>query len=346
MLVELRREFDEIARHAGARQRRIDLVREQPVQRMAEFVEHRRHVVRADQRGLAGGGLGEIGDVVDHRLGAEQLGLADEVRHPRAARLVVALEVVEIHQPELGAVLVVDGVGHHVGLVDGDVGTALEGQPVHLVGGVEHALLEHGVQLEIGLHLGLVEIVFRLADLLGIQLPVPWLHLETLAVLGDHLLDLGGLALLLGGGRRHQLLHEGDRGLGRLGHLILEHIGRPARIAEQRRLLRAQLRRSGRSSRGCRWRRPFRRASSCWRTAPGASCGRSAMRARAAASCSAAAGRACRRACDPWRPPRPRRSRRHRARRAWPCRRRPARPPWWRRAASAGTPSRASRAAC
>ena len=72
MLVELRGEFDPVARGVGARERRILPLREQAVQRMAEFVEHGRHVVEADQRGLAGRGLGEVRDVVDDRLGAEQ----------------------------------------------------------------------------------------------------------------------------------------------------------------------------------------------------------------------------------------------------------------------------------
>ncbi len=53
MLVELGGKFDKVARHIGARQRRIVLVGEQAVQGMAEFVEHGGDVVEADQRRLA-----------------------------------------------------------------------------------------------------------------------------------------------------------------------------------------------------------------------------------------------------------------------------------------------------
>ena len=45
VLVELRRELDKIARHAGSGERLVLLVREQAMQRVAEFVEHGRHVI-------------------------------------------------------------------------------------------------------------------------------------------------------------------------------------------------------------------------------------------------------------------------------------------------------------
>ena len=67
VLVELRGKLDEVARDVGARQRRVLLVGEQAVQRVAELVEHRRHVVEADERGLARRRLREVGDVVDDR---------------------------------------------------------------------------------------------------------------------------------------------------------------------------------------------------------------------------------------------------------------------------------------
>ncbi len=54
----------------------------------------------------------------------------------------------------------------------------LEGEAVELVRGVEHAILEHVVQLEIRLDLRFIEVVFGLADLLGVELPIPRLQLE------------------------------------------------------------------------------------------------------------------------------------------------------------------------
>ena len=179
VLVELRRELDEVARRVGARQRRVLLVGEHAVQRVAELVEHGDHVVERQQRRLAGGRLGEVGDVVDHRLGAEQLRLVDEVVHPGAAALVVALEVVAVEQRQRVAVLVEHLEHAHVRLVHRNVLALLEGQPVELVGGVEHAVLQHVVELEVRLDLVLVEVVLRLAHLLGVELPVPRLQLEA-----------------------------------------------------------------------------------------------------------------------------------------------------------------------
>ena len=70
------------------------------MQRVAELVEHRRHVVERQQRRLTLCRLREVGDVEHHRLGADQLRLIDEVVHPRAATLVVTLEVIDVEQSE------------------------------------------------------------------------------------------------------------------------------------------------------------------------------------------------------------------------------------------------------
>ena len=67
VLVELRRQLDEIARHRGAGEQRIGDVRQQAVQRVAELVEQRAGVVERQQRRLARGRLGEIADVEDDR---------------------------------------------------------------------------------------------------------------------------------------------------------------------------------------------------------------------------------------------------------------------------------------
>ena len=129
------------------------------------------------QRRLARRGLLEVGHVVDHRQRAQQLGLVHQNVHPRAAVLVVALEVVAIEQRQRLAVGVEDLEDAHVRLIDGKVVALLEGEAVELVRGVEDAVLEHVVQLEVRLDLGLVQIVFRLAHLLGVELPVPGLEL-------------------------------------------------------------------------------------------------------------------------------------------------------------------------
>jgi hypothetical protein len=45
VLVKLRRQFDEIARHIGSPQQREGDIGEQPVQRVTEFVEERLRIV-------------------------------------------------------------------------------------------------------------------------------------------------------------------------------------------------------------------------------------------------------------------------------------------------------------
>ena len=74
------------------------------MQRVTELVEHRPHVVGGEQRRLARRGLSEVGDVLDHRLRAQQLRLFDKAVHPGAALLVVALEVVAVEERQRTAV--------------------------------------------------------------------------------------------------------------------------------------------------------------------------------------------------------------------------------------------------
>src|SRR5208283_2622856 len=71
MLVELRGELYEVAGHLRAGKTRIHGVCEHAMQSMAEFVEHGGYIAEADEGGLAGAGLGEIGDVEYHRYQAE-----------------------------------------------------------------------------------------------------------------------------------------------------------------------------------------------------------------------------------------------------------------------------------
>ena len=82
----------------GAGEAGVFGVGEDAVEAVSELVEHGGDVVEGDERGLAGGGLGEVGDVVDDGELVEERGLIDEVAHPGAALFVVALEVVEVDE--------------------------------------------------------------------------------------------------------------------------------------------------------------------------------------------------------------------------------------------------------
>ena len=242
VLVELRGKLDEVARRRSPGEARIFRVGEHPVQCVAELVEHRDDVVEADERRLTGRRLRQVADVVDDRPCAEQLRLTDEVRHPGAAVLVVALEVVAIKERERLAV----GVDHieyaHVGLIDRDVLALLEGDAVELVRRIEHAVLEHVVELEVRLDLRIVQVVLRLANLLGVKIPVPRLEREAAVLSVDDRLDVLALARGAGRGERHESVHEIERVLRRFRHLVLELPGRVIGKPEQGRALRAQLR--------------------------------------------------------------------------------------------------------
>ena len=73
MLVELRRELHEIARHCGTGERGVHGIGEHAMQCVAELVEHRGHVSEADERRLPGRGFREVGDIEYDRQGAEKL---------------------------------------------------------------------------------------------------------------------------------------------------------------------------------------------------------------------------------------------------------------------------------
>ncbi len=150
VLVELRRELDEIAGDGGSGEGGVFGVREHAVEGVAELVEHGDDVGKGDERGLALDGFGKVGDVVDDGQGAEQLRLRNEFAHPGSAVLVVALEVVAVEEGERLAVGVKDFEDADIRLVDGDVVAFFEGESVELVGGVEDSVLEDVVQFEVG----------------------------------------------------------------------------------------------------------------------------------------------------------------------------------------------------
>ena len=105
MLVELRGQFDEVGIDTGARDQRIGHVRQQPVQRMAELVEQRARVVEAQQRRLALRALGEVHHIDDERPDvAGELLLVAQRRHPGAAMLGGAREIVAEEQADMAAV--------------------------------------------------------------------------------------------------------------------------------------------------------------------------------------------------------------------------------------------------
>jgi hypothetical protein len=78
-------------------------------------------------------------------------------------------------------------------MVDGNIGALFESDPVELIGRIEHAVLQDIVQLKVGLDCLFVEVVPGFANLLGIEVPIPGLELETAFLGVDYGLNIFGL---------------------------------------------------------------------------------------------------------------------------------------------------------
>src|SRR5271157_3801229 len=149
MLIELRWKLYKVARSCGARKTRVFGVSKHAVQRVTKFVEHRPHIIRGEEGGLAGSRHGEIGNICDYRSRTKQLRLVDIVGHPGAALLVVAFKIVAVKECQRTAVGIKYLEHAHARCVHRKISAFLEGQSVELVRRVANAILEHIVQLEI-----------------------------------------------------------------------------------------------------------------------------------------------------------------------------------------------------
>ena len=108
----------------------------------------------------------------------------------------------------------------------------MERQPEQLLRAVERRL-DHAVELEVRLHLGLVEIAAPRAKLLGVVAPVPRRDLEVAALLRDQLLQRVAVGERGLARRLPDLFQQAAHRLRRLGHGVVEPVLREGRIAEQ-----------------------------------------------------------------------------------------------------------------
>ena len=231
VLVELRRQLDEVGQHAGAGDQRIGHVRQQAVQAVAELVEQRARVVERQQRRLAGRRLVEVHHVDDERADvAGELLLVAERRHPGAAALGRPREIVAEEQRRHGAPSASRHLpGAHVGMPDRDVGARLEAQAEQPVRGVERRL-DHVVELEVRLDRRLVDVVARLAQLLGVVAPVPRREREVAALRRDHRLHGVAVGERAARAPAPRPVRAGRaRPAGRLRHGVVEPVVREAR---------------------------------------------------------------------------------------------------------------------
>ncbi len=222
VLVQLRGELDEVLGLARAGQGRIGDVGVQPVQGVAELVEHGHRVVPGDQHRLARRRLHEVGVVGDDdRHRAIQLLLRAVVAHPGAGVLALAGVGIEVPVADVLALAALDLIDRHVGVVDRQAVHLGEGEAVHLAGAPEHGAADV-VELQVRLHLVHVDVVLRLAHLLGVVAIVPRRDLDAGMLLVGDGLHVGHLLVHARDRRRPHPQHQAHGRVGGLGHLVLE----------------------------------------------------------------------------------------------------------------------------
>jgi len=183
------------------------------MQRMSEFMECRHDLIPGEQRRFAGRRLGNVQVVRHHRLVAGECRLRDIRIHPRAATLGSARIDVGNEDGQLLPGSIEHVIDADVGLVHRQIGAALEAQAVQLAGREEHSLLQHIVQLEVGLELGLIEGILLGAHFFAVIGPVPGRELETTVVVVDARLQQCCLAPGIGHGWGRQLSQHAIYGL-------------------------------------------------------------------------------------------------------------------------------------
>ena len=212
------------------------------MERVAELVEERARVVPADEDRLSVLALHEVRVVADDRGDRALEPLLGAIGvHPRAGALAGTRVGIEVPEADvLAARLVLHLPDADVGVVDLDAGDGREGEAEELTGDPEHPLAEL-LELEVLLHLALVEVVLRLADLLRVEAVVPRRDLALRAALVRERLHVGDLLAHARDRWRPDLLHQRHRALGRLRHRVLEAPVGVRRVAEELRALGAEL---------------------------------------------------------------------------------------------------------
>ncbi len=231
VFIELRRELDEVGRRIGAGLRRVIAVRAERMDGVAELVEQGRRVVPRNQQGLTGFGLEEVAVVRGDAGVLQYARLRLVFGLPRPRRLAFAGIGVEVPQADLLAVAH-DLVGRDIRMEDRHVVDLDESKAIHLVGAPEDGFLDLR-QLQILLDLAFVEVVARLAHLLGVETIVPRLDSDALALAVGDLLHVGDLFVDALDRRAPHGLHQAHGVFRCLGHGDLQAPVRMGRIAVQ-----------------------------------------------------------------------------------------------------------------
>jgi hypothetical protein len=163
----------------------------------------------------------------------------DQRVHPGAGALRGAGEEVGVEGPEVGAVLVVQVVGAHVGVPGGGVPGLLHPDAEEAFHQPEQPV-QHGAQGEVGPERLVVEIEPGRPHALGDVAEVPRTQLGQAELLACEALELPPLDLEVGPRARRQLLLEGVGPGAGPDHAVLEHQVGVVGVAEEVRQLAAQ----------------------------------------------------------------------------------------------------------
>ena len=239
VLEQLRRQLDEVAQHVRARHALVSDVGQQAVQTVAEFVEQRACIIKTQQRRLTRRAAREVVVVDDDGQRARVARLLAKRTHPRATALARAREVVVQEHTHHGTPRVTHFIDFHVGVIRLHIGHQDEAQTEQAIRAIEYRV-DHALEREVGFDHRLVDVIARLAHLLGVEAPVPGFDRQRLAMRQRQ--RRKRFALFLGArlGRPPHLLQQLGHGLLGLGHRVGECIVGERRVAVQTRLLIAQ----------------------------------------------------------------------------------------------------------
>jgi hypothetical protein len=210
------------------------------VQRVAEFVKRGSHFILSEQCRFARGRLRNIEMIRNHWLSPQQIVLRDISIHPRAAALRRSGVIIAYENRQRFTIAIEHLPDAHVWLVHRQVVPLLECEPVFLVCSEKDAVDDDMIQFVIRAHLRFIEVVFRLAHFLGIQIPIACRDLEAAFLMIDDLLLLGRFTLRVRDRRGREIGQKFVHDRHVVRRLVFELVRRPIIVAQQLRFLRAK----------------------------------------------------------------------------------------------------------
>ena len=205
-------------------------------------MEHRRHFVPGNQRGLTLRSLGTVAYIKYNRQLVPLTALLLETVHPCTTALCRTAVVVAVEQSERLAVFVNHLERLHIRMIGGNVRTLLERKAIHAVGCIKHTILKHAIDGEVGLNLVFADVQQFLLHLCRIVEAVVGLEFKvgTFRLLGK-LFDSLRLCISLGTILANEVLQESIDIVRRLGHRVFQRIRGVVFVSHQLALLSTQL---------------------------------------------------------------------------------------------------------